>query len=116
MNIRKGMILLVTSNELGTGNQELGRLLMTKWLNTMMEAEFLPEKIFLLNGGVLLAMRDSPVLQTLLFLESQEVEIRACGTCVSFFKMSGQLMVGQLGTMSEAQKCILSASSVLTLS
>jgi len=48
-------VLLVTSNRLGEGPEELGQLLMKNFLFTLLETPQQPDRILLLNSGVLLA-------------------------------------------------------------
>src|SRR4051794_16697551 len=45
-------ILLITSDRVGDGPEELGRLLMMNFIHTLLETALLPEKIFLMNRGV----------------------------------------------------------------
>jgi len=63
-------VVLITTDRLGTGSEELGKILMKAFLNTLWDASPRPEKILFMNDGVQLTVEGSDVLDTLHLLEN----------------------------------------------
>lgn len=110
-----GSVLLITSETLGRGNDELGRTLMVKYLRTLAAAERLPATLVLMNAGVRLALDGSPVLDALREIERRGTRIRACTTCLTFFNVLEKLAVGTAGTMDDAVEALGRAGGAVTL-
>lgn len=91
--------ILVKSNFLGDGSEELGNVLMKSFLYTLSEAEFPIGHIVFLNSGVRLTAEGSPVLEHLQALEQKGVKILSCGTCLDFYNLKDKLQVGQVTNM-----------------
>lgn len=108
-------VLLVTSDRLGDGPEELGRLLMKNFLFTLLETQQQPDRILFLNSGVLLATEGAETTEALKRLEEQGVEQLACGVCLDYFKKKEQLAVGQVTNMFSTAEHLLAASSVIKL-
>lgn len=106
--------LVLTSDRLGQGAEELGRLLAGLLLRTLTESEVKPACLVLMNSGVRLALAGSEVLPALRALEQQGVQIRVCGTCLDFYKIKDQLQVGVVSNFYEATEIMTSAGKVIT--
>jgi selenium metabolism protein YedF len=103
--------LFISSDSIGSGDDELGALLMRGFLATLVEASPLPERIILMNGGVRLAVEGSAALAKLLKLAEGGVEILACGTCLDFYKITDKLAVGRISNMFEISGLLLRGST-----
>lgn len=88
-----------TSNTMGKGNDELGKILMKSFIYTVSETEPLPKTMVFYNGGVRLTCQGSEVLDDLKKLEAAGVEIISCGTCLDFLKLKEDLRVGSISNM-----------------
>ena len=105
-----GIVLFISSDILGSGeNMELGNLLMHSFLNTLGAFNSKPETIIFMNNGAKLVTRDSLVVGELKQLESQGVEILACGTCLSRFNLTDRVAVGQVSNMYTLADTLLKA-------
>jgi selenium metabolism protein YedF len=107
--------LMVTRRVLGGGNDELGWLLMVKFLRSLETAPALPETVILINGGIHLALDDSPVLEILQRLAARGVTVRACGTCLDFYGVRERLAVGEIGTMDQAATVLAEAGRTVVV-
>lgn len=107
--------LLLATDTLGRGDAELGALLMRGFVYALAESEAPPRRLLLMNAGVRLAVEGSESLAHLRRLADAGVEVVACGTCLEFFKLTGQLAVGRVGNMYEITEALLEGPS-LTLS
>ncbi|MDD2501898.1 MAG: sulfurtransferase-like selenium metabolism protein YedF [Geobacter sp.] len=108
-------VLLVTSNRLGDGSEELGYLLMKNFIFTLLETPQQPNRILFLNSGVLLATEGAETVEALKRLEERGIELLACGVCLDYFKKKDQLAVGQVTNMFSTAEHLLAAASVIRL-
>lgn len=107
--------VLVGSDVLGSGSDELGAKLIHSLLATIREVKPLPAKILFVNGGVRLTTGDSPAIAPLKELEERGVEIFSCGACLEYFGLMDQLGVGGVGNMLITLEALFGASSVIRL-
>ena len=111
-----GTVLFLGSDIIGRGeNVALGNLLMQSFLHTIGGLEGRPHTILLMNNGVKLITRDSPVLGEFKQLESQGVEILACGTCLARFELTDRVAAGKVSNMYEIAGKMLQAERVISL-
>jgi selenium metabolism protein YedF len=115
MAVDKGYVVLVTSQDLGRGDDELGGALTIKFLQELAGAAAQPEKILFLNSGVWLLAGESPALPHLRKLEEAGVELRACGTCLEWFELTKSLAAGKPTNMPAIVADLAAAKKVVTL-
>ena len=108
-------VLLVTSDRLGDGPEELGRLLMKNFIITLLELDEAPDRILFLNAGVLLTTEGSEILEVLDKLGDRGVEIYSCGLCLDFFHRKEKLRTGAVTNMLAIAESLLRAGSVIRL-
>lgn len=110
------LVLLVSSEVFGRGEYaELGQILIRGFFHTLGEVEPQPQTIILLNSGVKLVVKDSPVLEGLLALRDAGIEILACGTCLDYYGLKDQVAVGLISNMYTIAEALLGAGKVLNL-
>lgn len=110
---RKNTVIVVSSDKMGSGNDELGKVLMKGFLFAATQLEELPRSILFYNGGATLTSEGSDSLDDLKELEAQGVEIMTCGTCLDYYGLKDKLCVGTVTnmysiveTMNHAEKII----------
>jgi len=108
-------VMMITSDRLGEGPEDLGRLLMKNFIHTLLETSTLPARMLFLNTGVLLTTEGSDTLEALGKLQDMGVEIFSCGLCLDFFKIKDKLGVGTTTNMLATAECLLSAGLVIKL-
>lgn len=113
--VLEGPVLLISSEFLGRGEPELGRLLMYNFLTTLSQNEIVPSSLILMHSGVKLVCEGSPALESLLQLEKAGVKIGACGTCLDYYNLREKLCVGQVTSMYAIVGSLLNTSRVITL-
>jgi selenium metabolism protein YedF len=106
-------VLLITSNAMGQGDDELGHLLFRGFFHTLLELDKLPDKIIFYNSGVKLTVKDSDVLEDITQLAQAGVEILVCGTCVNFFNLMDQIAVGMISNMYDIAGAMTSAGRLI---
>jgi selenium metabolism protein YedF len=103
----------ISSDSMGTGNDELGRILMKAFVHTLIQSEMLPGKILFYNSGVRLASTETDTLDDLKNLEASGVELLLCGTCVNFFGLTGRIGAGRITNMFEILSVMSSSGKLI---
>jgi selenium metabolism protein YedF len=104
--------ILIQSEILGRGDNELGMLIMANFLRLLEESQEKPAALIFWNTGVRLTCEGSPFLEHLKKLEAQGVEILACTTCLEYFDLLDKLRVGKKTTMARSIQSMLSSDMV----
>jgi selenium metabolism protein YedF len=112
---KKDLTIMVKSEYLGQGDDELGAILIKSFFYTLTEMGPELQNLIFMNGGIHLTTEGSPVLEHLQFLENKGVQILSCGTCLDFFSKKDQLKVGQITNMYTATEILYNASKTLVL-
>jgi len=108
-------VVFITTDRLGTGDQQLGEILMKAFLNTVWDAEPKPAKLLFLNDGVRLTTEGSEVLESLRLLEKAGVGIFSCGTCLEYYQLKNKLKVGLVTNMYDTVDSLLSAGKIIKI-
>ena len=106
-------VVQVTAGTMGSGDDELGALLLRSFLKTQAQLDRKPEAILFYNDGVKLCCEGSLLLDDLRALENAGIEIIACGTCLNFFELGDQLRVGRVTDMLEIASRLADAGSIV---
>ena len=72
MNEDKKIAVMIATDTIGTGNEELGHNLMKSYIYSLTEVDLKPATIMFLNRGVYLTTTGSPVLELIKQLENVE--------------------------------------------
>ena len=110
------VLLLVTTDCLGSGDDELGAKLMTAYLKTIKEMGPDLWQLIFVNSGVKLTTTSSPVLEDLKGYEKSGVIILACGTCLEHFGLTTEKKVGGTTNMLDIVTATQLADKVVTIS
>ncbi|MGI6535854.1 MAG: sulfurtransferase-like selenium metabolism protein YedF [Eggerthellaceae bacterium] len=92
-------VVVISSQCMGTGDDELGAKLMKAFVFSLTQMDTLPDTILLYNGGAHLSCAGSPVLDDLKALADAGVEVLTCGTCLAHYGITDQLAVGDVTNM-----------------
>ena len=110
---RGNTIVVVSSDKMGSGNEELGKVLMKSFLFAVTQLEELPKTMLFYNGGATLTTEESDSLEDLKNLEAQGVEIMTCGTCLDYYGLKEKLAVGTVTNMYSIVETMEQASKVI---
>ncbi|WP_312442234.1 sulfurtransferase-like selenium metabolism protein YedF [Lacrimispora sp.] len=110
---KKGLVAVLSSDQMGGGSEELGRILMKGFVYALTKLEELPETVLLYNGGARLSVEGSQSLEDLKSLEAQGVEILTCGTCLNHYELTDKLKVGSVTNMYEIVEKMAGARLVI---
>ena len=111
----KNIGYLITSDKLGKGSEDLGRILMKSFLFTLSETKPYPDFLIFLNSGVKLTTEGSESIEDLIKLKEGRVEIVSCGTCLDFFEIKSKLQVGSVSNMYDIVDMISNSTNTVTI-
>lgn len=107
------ILVLMATDRMGFGDDELGKKLMISFINTLGEMGNDLWRLVFVNNGVKLTITDSPVLETLRQYEKQGVSILVCGTCLSHFDLLAAKQVGDTTNMLDIMTSMQLAGKVI---
>lgn len=96
---QKKAVVVISSAQMGSGSEELGRALMKGFLYALCQQDSLPSTILFYNGGAALTCEGSASLEDIRSLQAQGVEILTCGTCLNYYGLTEKLRVGEVTNM-----------------
>jgi len=111
--VRNDYVVCLKSDLMGTGDPELGKVLIESFMDHLKLQEHLPTHVILYNSGVKLAMKVSPVCSSLSELEERGTRIMLCGTCVDHFGIQYDIGVGMISNMVSITERLIHAGRVI---
>ena len=112
---KQDSVLVISSDTMGRGDEELGRTLIKNFLYALNESDSLPATILMYNTGVKLASEHPDTIEDLKNLEEKGVNILVCGLCLNFFGLTEKLQVGTVSNMYSIVQMKLSAAKIIQL-
>lgn len=110
---RGSTIVVVSSDRMGNGNDELGKVLIKGFIYAVTQLDELPKKMLFYNGGATLTVEGSDSLEDLKSLEAQGVEIMTCGTCLDYYQIKDKLAVGSVTNMYSIVEAMAEAGKII---
>lgn len=110
-----GSIVMVTGDVLGRGDDALGAKLMGAFLYGLAEADTVPTGVIFVNGGVRLTTGATAVRPHLEKLQARGSHISSCGTCLDFYGLKDQLVIGDVTNMYSIVEACQRATRVINL-
>jgi selenium metabolism protein YedF len=103
------------SDTLGSGDDELGRVLMRNLIYSLARSPQRPERLMFMNGGVRLTCEGSDVLDDIRLLSEAGTIVKSCGTCLDFLGLKEKLAVGDVGDMAGSAAVLSGDADVVTV-
>lgn len=110
---KENTVIVISSDRMGEGNDELGKVLIKGFLFAVTQLESLPKTILFYNGGAALTCEGSDSLEDLRSLEAQGVEILTCGTCLDYYGLKEKLAVGSVTNMYSIVEAMAGAGKII---
>ncbi len=107
--------IFISSDKMGEGNDELGRVLIKGFIYTLTECKPYPKHIILVNGGVKLSTENEATIENLKILEKAGVEILSCGTCLDYYGLKEELQVGTVTNMYTIVEIMKNSSQTISI-
>ena len=110
---RKGMLVVLSADTMGTGDPKLGTSLMKAFVFALTRQDQLPDTILCYNTGAYLTCEGADTLEDLKLLESEGVTILTCGTCLDFYGLKEKLAVGTVTNMYDIVERMENAAQIM---
>lgn len=110
---RGNTVVVISSDRMGEGNDELGKVLIKGFIYAVSQLSELPKAVIFYNGGATITVEGSDSLDDLKSMEAQGVEIMTCGTCLDYYNLKDKLAVGTVTNMYSIVETINGAGKVL---
>lgn len=107
------LVVYISSEGMGRGDEKLGAILMSAFLDTLSHFKDTLTHVIFVNGGVRLAVQDSPVLEQIRHLEQIGARVLVCGTCLNYFGLKEKLAVGSISNMYAIVETLSKAGRIL---
>ncbi|MDY0131506.1 MAG: sulfurtransferase-like selenium metabolism protein YedF [Desulforegulaceae bacterium] len=107
-------LIMISKDELGSGDSILGKSLMKNFIATLNEYQGLWMLVFV-NGGVKLTINDSLVLSDLKNLEKSGIKILVCGTCLGHYNLLESKEIGETTNMLDIVTSLNLADKVISI-
>ena len=112
---KQKIMVMVGSDRVGHGDDELGLKLMVSFLTTLKEMGDELWRLVFVNNGVKMTIADSEVLPVLEELEKSGVYILVCGTCLTHFDLLEKKIVGETTNMLDIVTAMQLADKVVNI-
>jgi len=106
--------LYLNSDQMGSGDEVLGKKLLKSFLNELVKSETQIDLIGFVNSAVSLTTEGSEVIELLQQFEQKGAQIASCGTCLDHYGVREKLLIGQVGTMDMTVAVMGSADNVIS--
>ena len=110
---RKGMLVVLSANVMGTGEAKLGTSLMKAFVFALTKQDQLPDTILCYNTGAYLTCEGADTLEDLKLMESEGVTVLTCGTCLDFYGLKEKLAVGGVTNMYDIVERMENAAQII---
>lgn len=107
--------IFISSDKMGLGNDELGKVLIKGFIYTLTESKPYPKYVLLVNGGVTLSSENEETIENLKILENEGVEVLSCGTCLDYYNLKDKLQVGSVTNMYTIVETLKNASNTISI-
>ena len=111
----KDLTIAIGSDQMGTGEEKLGHILMKSFIYTIRETTPLPKTIVLFNSGIKLVCEESQIVDDLKAMVEMGVEILVCGTCLDYYNLMDDIKVGEVANMYSIYEAMRNANNTLNL-
>jgi intracellular sulfur oxidation DsrE/DsrF family protein len=110
----KSTVILFVRNGIGEAPEELSQTLVRNYLGLLKDEKRVPVTMLFYGEGIKLLCKGSSVLDSLSALADRGVKLIACKTCLNYFNLTDDMLIGQIGTMADILTIQLEADKVIT--
>lgn len=94
-------VFLVISSDVMGKEEDIGKVVIKNFFETIKATKEMPHTIFFLNAGVKLTTLNEEVASILKEIGSMGTEIYSCGTCLKHYNLEDKLKVGHRGASTQ---------------
>ncbi len=110
---KTGTVVVLSSDQMGGGDEALGKKLMKAFVYALASGSAVPDKIICYNSGAFLSTEDPDTVRDLRTLEEAGASVMTCGTCLDYYGLKEKLQVGIVSNMYDIVEALVHAGSVI---
>lgn len=99
-------VFLVISSDVMGKEEDIGKVVMKNFFETIKETKEIPHTIFFVNVGVKLTTVDEEMISILKGIESMGTEVYSCGTCLKHYNLEDRIKVGNRGASTQVVEAL----------
>ena len=107
------VVVYVSADHMGAGDQELGSILIRAFLKTLKGVSPKPKKLIFVNSGVKLTTEGSDAIGSIRELEAMNIDVLSCGTCLDYYRLKDKLKVGLVSNMFDIASSLMGADRMV---
>jgi sulfur relay (sulfurtransferase) complex TusBCD TusD component (DsrE family) len=111
----RDVVILVTNFGMGKADEKLQLSLIAKYFELIIRNGSMPSAICFYTDGAKLVCEGSPVIEQLQALESRNVRLIICSTCLNYFGLADKVQVGIVGGMGDILEAQMKAENVVSI-
>lgn len=104
---KEEVVVLIKSDEFGTGDSKLGSLLMKSFLVSLLESDRKVKSLIFMNSGVFLTTKNEEIIEVIKSFSDRGTAVFSCGTCLDFYSLKSELRVGEITNMYSSVDALL---------
>ena len=110
---KRNTVIAITSDKMGSGDDELGARLMITFFRMLALTEPAPDSAVFYNSGVKLTAIGSPVEEYIKDLSAKGTAIYICTTCINHFSLKDRITVGNFSDMYQIVNLLKDADHII---
>jgi len=99
-------VFMVISSDIMGREEDIGKVVMKNFFETVKATKQIPHTIFFLNAGVKLTTLNEEVADILKDIELMGTEIYSCGTCLKHYNIEDKMKVGHRGASTQVVEAL----------
>jgi intracellular sulfur oxidation DsrE/DsrF family protein len=105
--------LYLNSDRIGQDEADLGRTLLSLFLQKLVASDVHVDFVACLNGAAFLTTEEGPALDSLRALAQRGATVTTCGTCLDYLRRTDKLLVGAVGGMQQTVELFAAADRII---
>ena len=114
-NTETNTAVFISSNTMGKGEEELGKILIKGFIYSLSELLNPPEYLVFFNSGVKLTSKESNTIEDLKKITEKGTKVLACGTCVNYYNLGDEIAIGTIVNMYEITEIMTSCEKIINI-
>jgi len=114
-NREKKLTVVIGSDAMGSGSDELGKILIKGFLYSLTELPNPPKHVIFFNSGAYLTSDGANTIDDLRKLEEKGTEIVTCGTCINYYGLQEKPAVGKIVNMYEITERLTASDNAVNI-
>jgi len=105
--------LYLNSDQMGRGDEELGRRLLISFLRELLDSGEVPDIIGCVHSAVKLSTQAGEAAEILEAFRNKGAWVASCGSCLDHYGLREKVIVGEIGNMKQSVEVFSKADRII---